>query len=84
MFILVFFISWMYVVFGIIIKIQSRGPILFKQRRHGMGGKVFYCFKFRSMVMNDQEDTKFADNKDSRLTKFGKFLRISALDEMPH
>ena len=83
LFVLVFFISWMYVVFGIIIKIQSRGPILFKQRRHGMGGKAFYCFKFRSMVMNDQEDTKFADNKDSRLTKFGKFMRISALDEMP-
>ena len=83
LFILVFFISWMYIIFGIIIKIQSRGPILFKQKRHGMGGKVFYCFKFRSMVINDQEDTKFADNKDSRLTKFGKFLRISALDEMP-
>ena len=81
--VLVFFISWMYVIFGIIIKIQSRGPVLFKQRRHGIGGKAFYCFKFRSMVMNDQEDTKFADNKDSRLTKFGKFLRISALDEMP-
>ena len=81
--VLVFFISWMYVIFGIIIKTQSRGPILFKQRRHGKGGKVFYCFKFRSMVMNDYEDTKFADNKDSRLTKFGKFLRISALDEMP-
>ena len=83
LFILVFFISWMYIIFGIIIKIQSRGPILFKQKRHGMGGKVFYCFKFRSMVLNNQEDTKFADNKDSRLTKFGKFLRISALDEMP-
>ena len=81
--VLVFFISWMYVIFGIIIKTQSRGPILFKQRRHGKGGKVFYCFKFRSMVINDYEDTKFADNKDSRLTKFGKFLRISALDEMP-
>ncbi len=83
LFALTFFVSWMYVIFGIIIKIQSKGPILFKQRRHGIGGKTFYCFKFRSMVINDQEDTKFADNKDKRLTKFGKFLRISALDEMP-
>ena len=82
-FVLTLFVSWMYIIFGIIIKTQSRGPVLFKQRRHGIGGSIFYCYKFRTMVMNNQEDTKFADNKDSRLTKFGKFLRISALDEMP-
>ena len=81
--VLTLFVSWMYIIFGIIIKTQSRGPVLFKQRRHGIGGSIFYCYKFRTMVMNNQEDTKFADNKDSRLTKFGKFLRISALDEMP-
>ena len=83
LFVLIFFVSWMYLIFGIIIKIQSKGPILFHQKRHGIGGKVFYCYKFRTMVKNDEEDTKFADNNDSRLTKFGKFLRISALDEMP-
>ncbi len=83
LFVLTFFVSWMYVIFGIIIKTQSRGPVLFKQRRHGIGGNIFYCYKFRTMVVNNEEDTKFADNKDSRLTKFGKFLRISALDEMP-
>ena len=81
--VLVFFVSWMYLIFGIIIKIGSKGPILFFQKRHGLGGKVFYCYKFRTMVINNQEDTKFADNNDKRLTKFGKFLRISALDEMP-
>ncbi len=82
-FVLVFFVSWMYLIFGLIIKAQSSGPILFRQKRHGVYGHVFYCFKFRTMVVNNEEDTKFADNKDSRLTKFGKFLRISALDEMP-
>ena len=82
-FILFFIVSWMYVIFGIIIKVQSRGPIIFVQRRHGFGGKAFNCYKFRTMIINDQEDTKFADNNDIRLTKFGKFLRISALDEMP-
>jgi len=81
--VLIFFVSWMYLIFGLIIKLQSRGPILFIQKRHGIGGKIFYCYKFRTMVLNNEEDTKFADNKDSRLTKFGKFLRISALDEMP-
>tara|TARA_B100001057_G_scaffold10925_1_gene10372 strand:+ start:18 stop:1370 length:1353 start_codon:yes stop_codon:yes gene_type:complete len=81
--VLIFFISWMYVIFGIIIKFQSKGPVLFVQRRHGLGGNVFNCYKFRTMILNKQEDTKFADNSDSRLTKFGKFLRVSALDEMP-
>ena len=83
LFILIFFVSWMYLIFGIIIKFQSRGPILFVQKRHGLGGKVFLCYKFRTMYINNQEDTKFADDNDNRLTKFGKFLRISALDEMP-
>ena len=83
LFTLTFFVSWMYLIFGLIIKFQSKGPIIFKQRRHGLGGKVFDCYKFRTMIQNDEEDTKFADNNDVRLTKFGKFLRISALDEMP-
>ena len=43
LFVLTFFVSWMYVVFGMIIKLQSRGPIIFSQRRHGLGGKVFCC-----------------------------------------
>ena len=81
--ILIFFVSWMYLIFGIIIKFQSKGPILFIQRRHGIGGNIFNCYKFRTMVINSEEDTKFADNNDVRLTKFGKFLRVSALDEMP-
>ena len=83
LFVLIFFVSWMYLIFGIIIKFQSKGPVLFIQKRHGIGGSVFKCFKFRTMIQNSKEDTKFADNNDKRLTKFGKFLRISALDEMP-
>ncbi len=83
LFILIFFISWMYLIFGLIIKTQSKGPILFVQKRHGLGGKIFSCFKFRTMIKNSEENIKFADNNDERLTKFGKFLRISALDEMP-
>ena len=83
LFVLIFFVSWMYLLFGLIIKLKSKGPILFVQNRHGLGGKVFTCFKFRTMIMNIEEDTKFADDNDDRLTSFGKFLRISALDEMP-
>ena len=67
----------------ILIRVNSKGDIIYSQKRIGKNNKTFACYKFRTMVMNNQEDTKFADNKDSRLTKFGKFLRISALDEMP-
>ena len=83
LFALIFFVSWMYLIFGLIIKFHSKGPVLFIQKRHGIGGKVFECFKFRTMIINSEEDTIFADNNDIRLTKFGKFLRITALDEMP-
>ena len=69
--------------FGIIIKLTSRGPVLFIQKREGYKGEVFNCLKFRSMVVNDSSDFVMADDNDIRLTKFGKFLRLSTLDEMP-
>jgi len=81
--VIIFILSWMIPLIGIIIKLESRGPILFTQSRHGMAGSTFKCFKFRSMVLNNKADTHFADNNDKRLTRFGKILRISALDEMP-
>ena len=82
-FVIFFILSWMIPLFGIIIKFQSKGPILFTQSRHGIGGSTFRCYKFRSMIINDNADKIFADNNDKRLTSFGKILRISALDEMP-
>ena len=82
-FIIVFVLSWLIPLFGIIIKYQSKGPILFTQSRHGRYGNPFKCFKFRTMILNHDSDTIFADHNDKRLTKFGRFLRISALDELP-
>ncbi len=82
-FVILFILSWMIPLFGVIIKLQSRGPVFFIQSRHGLGGRTFRCYKFRSMVINDDFDKVFADNNDKRLTSFGKILRISALDEMP-
>ena len=83
LFMIIFILSWMIPLFGIIIKLQSKGPVLFNQSRHGIGGRTFRCYKFRSMVINDDFDKVFADDNDKRLTSFGKILRISALDEMP-
>ena len=81
--IMVFFLSWMIPIFGLLIKISSKGPIFFIQNREGFRGTYFNCFKFRTMVLNLEADTKWADNDDIRLTKIGKFLRLTALDEMP-
>ena len=82
-FVIIFILTWMFPLFGIIIKLTSKGPVLFIQKREGYRGKVFNCLKFRTMVLNSESDTKWADDNDSRLTVFGKFLRMSSLDEFP-
>ena len=82
-FVIVFILSWLIPLFAIIIKLQSRGPVLFTQSRNGENGLPFKCYKFRSMIVNKNADKVFADHNDKRLTKFGKFIRISALDELP-
>jgi putative colanic acid biosynthesis UDP-glucose lipid carrier transferase len=81
--VIVLILSWMLPIFGLIIKLTSKGPVLFIQKREGFKGQVFNCLKFRSMILNDVSDSVMADDNDIRLTKFGKFLRLSALDEMP-
>ena len=73
----------LYVIFGILIKLSSSGPIIFKQRRTGIYGKSFDCYKFRSMKLNKDADTKQAEKDDPRTTKIGQFLRHYNLDEIP-
>lgn len=67
------------------IKLDSRGPILYRQKRVGLGGKVFYCYKFRTMRQDAEADTgaTWATDDDPRITKTGRFLRASRLDEIP-
>ncbi len=69
-----------FVIIAIIIKLTSRGPVVFKQERTGLGGEVFTMRKFRSMAQdNDVHDAKSGD----KLTKVGKILRATSLDELP-
>ena len=67
----------------ILIKIQSPGPILFKQQRTGLDGKTFNCYKFRSMHVNKDADKVQATKNDPRKFPFGNFMRKSNIDELP-
>jgi Undecaprenyl-phosphate glucose phosphotransferase len=75
--------SWLFPILAIVIKLSSRGPVFFKQTRLGERKKKFTCYKFRSMRMNAEADSKQATRNDPRITKVGAFLRKSNLDEMP-
>ena len=82
LFVIVFLLSWLMPLLAILIKLESKGPIFFKQGRPGLEEEEFYCYKFRSMQINHTTE-KEASKNDPRVTKIGRFLRKTSLDEMP-
>ncbi|WP_163382426.1 sugar transferase [Cyclobacterium sp. SYSU L10401] len=79
----IFVFSWLFPIIGLLIKATSKGPIFFQQLRHGKDNVPFYCFKFRTMYVNEKADVQQATKDDPRVTWIGKFLRKSSLDELP-
>ena len=70
---------------AIAIKLESRGPVIFKQQRVGLGGKVFNIYKFRSMVQNAEHTGSgvYSGKGDARVTKVGRIIRATSIDELP-
>ena len=81
--IILFVFSWLYPIIAILIKLDSKGPVFFSQKRIGLHGQIFNCLKFRSMYLNNESDRKQCTVDDPRITRVGKILRLLCLDELP-
>lgn len=80
---IIFVLSWLTPLLFVLIKLESPGPLFFKQKRHGFKRSVFTCYKFRSMAKNDESDSKMAVKNDMRITRIGGFIRRTSIDELP-
>jgi putative colanic acid biosynthesis UDP-glucose lipid carrier transferase len=76
-------LSWLLPIIAIWIKLDSKGPVFFWQKRTGINGKIFRCLKLRTMIQNDDADEKPAEENDQRITRAGRFLRTTNIDELP-
>ncbi len=83
LFVSVFVLSWLTPIIWLAIKLESKGPALFKQEREGLNGVHFVCYKFRSMKTATILDNVHATKNDARVTKVGAFLRKTSMDELP-
>jgi putative colanic acid biosynthesis UDP-glucose lipid carrier transferase len=82
-FVIIFILSWLVPLIGLLIKLESKGPIFFSQLRSGLNNKPFLCYKFRSMGEFKDQEAVQATKGDKRVTRIGKILRKTSLDEFP-
>jgi putative colanic acid biosysnthesis UDP-glucose lipid carrier transferase len=76
-------LSWLLPLLALLIKLDSRGPVFFVQKRVGRNGRLFLCYKLRSMVINEWADERAVTGNDARITRMGNWLRRTHLDELP-
>jgi len=76
-------LSWLTPILALLITLESKGPVFFRQTRNGIDNREFYCYKFRSMAPNKNADDIQATKNDMRITKIGKFIRKTSIDELP-
>ena len=81
--VIIFILSWLTPIVALLIKLESRGPVFFKQSRNGFNYKEFDCYKFRSMTPNKDANLYQATRGDLRITRIGKFIRKTSIDELP-
>ncbi len=80
--VVILLLSWLAPILALLIKLESKGPVFFKQSRPGINESEFFCYKFRSMQMNERTEQSVVKN-DPRITRIGKFIRKTSIDEMP-
>lgn len=76
-------LSWLTPLLAVIIKLESKGPVFFKQKRNGLDYKEFFCFKFRSMTPNPMAHLYQVKRGDERITRVGRVIRKTSIDELP-
>ncbi len=81
--VIILILSWLTPLVYILLKFDSKGPLFFKQQRHGVNKETFWCYKFRSMTQTNESDTKMATKNDCRVTRLGSILRKTSIDELP-
>jgi putative colanic acid biosynthesis UDP-glucose lipid carrier transferase len=81
--IIVGILSWLTPILAVLIKFESKGPVFFKQKRNGLNYLEFNCYKFRSMRLNEIADLEQVSKNDPRITKTGRLIRKTSMDELP-
>ena len=76
-------LSWLTPLLGLIIKLESKGPVFFKQKRNGLDYQEFFCYKFRSMRPNPEAHLHQVRKDDERVTRVGRIIRKTSMDELP-